>query len=119
MMSAVGDPARHNPGTRTWHVEELRLTGPPRLLFRAQNSKPLLTVFRVAFHEFQSRLRRRQRWRTHIDAQHVAEPQVFAHALMHHLFPNAASARIAVARPAMQMVIAEFTPRADNFDSLC
>src|ERR1700693_6111663 len=116
MMSAVRDPARHNPRARPRHIEELRLTGPPRFLFRAQNSKPLIAIFRVTFHEFHSRLGLWQRRRTHIDAQHIAKPQVFSHAWMHHLFPNAAPAIIAVARPAMHIVISEFTPRADNFE---
>jgi hypothetical protein len=47
----------------------------------------------------------------------VAEPQVLASTLMHHLFLNAATAGISVARSAMHIFITEFTPRADNFDS--
>src|ERR1700688_1238042 len=119
MMSAVRNPSNHHPRARAQHIEELRLPRPPRFVFRAQNSKPLFTVFRVAFHEFQSRLLFRQ-WRsTHIYAQHIAEPQVFAHTLMYHLFLNAAAAGISVARAAMHIFITEFAPRADNLDSLC
>src|ERR1700675_2391649 len=119
MMSAVRNPARHNPRARARHIEELRPPRPPRFAFRAQSSKPLFTVLRVTFHEFQPRLVVRQ-WRsTHIYTQHIAEPQVFAHALMYHLFLHAAPAGITIARAAMHVFITEFAPRADNLDSLC
>ena len=53
----------------------------------------------------------------HIDAQHVAEPQIFADALMNHLFVNAAPAGVVVARSARKIFVTKFAPGADDFDS--
>jgi len=99
MMGRVRYPPHHHPGPRSRDIEKLRQALPPRFLFRAQLLQPFAAVFCIPFHEFQPRLLRRQRRLAHFDSQHRAEPQVFAHALMNHLFPYAAPARIARIRP--------------------
>jgi hypothetical protein len=46
------------------------------------------------------------------------ETIVFAHALVHHLFVHAASAGIAPERPHWKILVPEFTPSAEDLDSL-
>src|SRR5258708_23817756 len=55
------------------------------------------------------------RRRTNVNPQHVDKPQIFAHALVHHLFANAAPSRIRLSRTHRQVLVAEFTPHAHNF----
>src|SRR2546429_3209195 len=93
-MRSVRDAARDHPGPRTLHIEKLYILFPPWLVFFLQCGQAFATVFGVALHEFQPGLVRWQRWRTHVDPEHVAEPQVFADALVDHLFMHAASAGI-------------------------
>ena len=69
-------------------------------------------------HESESRLLFRQRARANVDAQHRSEPNVLAHALMHHVLVNASPARIALSRTSGQIGVLKFTPYTDHFDSL-
>jgi hypothetical protein len=110
--------ASHHPRSGALHIEELRQLFPPELVFLPKYSEPLAAMFRVAFHEPDAGFLFRKRRGIDFDAQHVAKPQVLAHALMHHLFVHAASARIAVLRPYWKLLILELAPYADHLDAL-
>src|SRR6266446_1233024 len=115
MVRGMRNPANHHPRPRSLHIEEFRFGLPPAIIFRLQFRKPFPAVLRVALHEFQARLQRWQRRRTNVNPQHVDKPQIFAHALMHHLFVNAAPSRVSLSRTHRQVLVAEFTPHAHNF----
>src|SRR6267142_557698 len=51
-----------------------------------------------------------------IDSQHIPEPQIFAHTLMHHLFVYAAASRVAQAWTHGEIGVLKFTPDAHHFD---
>lgn len=57
--------------------------------------------------------------RAYINSQHVAEPQILAYALMHHLLMQTAAARIAGVGPYRQILVAELAPHTDHFQPLC
>src|SRR6185369_12769693 len=72
----------------------------------------------VSSDKFHSRLTCRKRRRAHVDPQHVAEPQILADALMHHLLQHTASTRVAFIGPDAQVFIPKFAPHAENLDPL-
>src|SRR5579862_4346137 len=115
MMRRVRYPSRHHPCPRTLHVEESRVAFPPGFIFFTQNGESFATVFGISLDELQSSFLLRQRRRAHIDSKHGAEPQIFAHALMHHLLMDTSSARIVFLRPHRQVFIAKLAPHAYDF----
>jgi hypothetical protein len=118
MMRRMRDPPRHHPGPRPVHIEKLHILLPPHLIFLLQRRQPLPAVLRISFHEFQPRLLLRQRRCAHINSQHIEEPQVFAHALMHHLLMHAASLRITLPRTHRKILVPELTPHAHHLHPL-
>src|SRR5712692_584248 len=74
------------------------------------------SFLRIAFHEFQPRLHRRQRRRVDVDPQHVQEPQILARALVHHLLPHAPPSRISPSRTHRKILVTEFAPDAYDLD---
>jgi hypothetical protein len=63
----------------------------------------------------------RERRRTHIDAQHRAEPRVLAHALVHHLFVlfvHTVSAPIGLVASQRVILVPELTPDAHDLYAL-
>ena len=68
--------------------------------------------------ELDAGFRLRKRRSADLDAQHAAEPQVLAHALMHHLFVHAPSARVALFGPHRKVLVPEFTPDAQDLHPL-
>ena len=60
----------------------------------------------------------RERRSADVDAQHGAEPRVLAHALVHHVFVNAASARIGLQRSHRKVRVLELTPDAEDLHAL-
>ncbi len=91
---------------------------PPSFVFGAQYLEPFAAVLRITPDKFEPRLGFWQRWRVYIDAKHRAHPEILAHALMHHLFMHASSARIAGSRTQRHLFIAKLTPCAHHFDPL-
>src|SRR5713226_9887362 len=118
VMRGMGNAPPHHPSARPLDVEEGHLFLPPTLVFRLQRREPLAAVFRVAPDKFQASFLPRQRRRAHVNAEHVPEPSVLAHALVHHLLVDAPSARIALARTRGKLLVAELAPHADHLDSL-
>ena len=59
-----------------------------------QDGETFAAVLGISRHEFPADLPRRQRRRAHIDAQNLPEPEILAHALMHHVLMHASTARI-------------------------
>ena len=53
----------------------------------------------------------------HVDAQHVAKPEILTHTLVHHLLVHATSSKIALARAYREILVVEFTPDADHFEA--
>src|ERR1700685_117340 len=105
------------------YIEELHTLFPPAFIFLLQRCQPLPTVRGVLLHKLQPRLDFWQ-WRlaeadrsvrlTHIDAQHVAKPQILAHALMYHLLPHTPPARVVRPRTHRHVLIPELAPHADH-----
>src|ERR1700678_379762 len=119
MMRGMRHPPRHHPRSGSLHIEELCFPFPPCFVFALQLRQTLPAVLSVPLHKLESRFLLWQ-WRsTDVDPQHVAEPQVFAHALVHHLFMNAAPSRVALERPQRKILIPELAPHADYFYPLC
>src|SRR5262249_25085995 len=75
-------------------------------------------VFRVPSYELDARFVLRQRWSLNVDTEHVAKPEIFAHALMHHLLAHTASARIDLIRPYRKVLVFELTPHTQDLQSL-
>src|SRR5258708_6032525 len=115
MMRSMRHPPRHDPCPRPLYVEELHIRFPPHLIFFLQRRQSIAAVLGIPLHELNARLLLRQRWRIHVNAQHVAEPQVFADALMDHLLMHAASPRITVPRTHREVRVLELTPNTDHF----
>jgi len=90
MVRRVRNPPNHNPCPGSRYIKKFRFRLPPGVVFRPQRREPLSAVFRIALHEFQSSLRRRQRRRVDVNSQHADKPQIFTHALMHHLLVHVA-----------------------------
>src|SRR5271156_1945625 len=111
-------PPRHHPGPRSRHIEKLHILFPPRLIFFLQRGQPFAAVLGVPFHKFHPRLLLGQRRRADINPQHVAEPQVFAHALMHHLLTHAATPRITLARPHDKILVLKLAPHTHHLHPL-
>src|SRR5260370_7807748 len=89
MVRRVRDSANHDPCPGTWHIKKVCFGLPPRAVFRPQRCEPLSAVFRVTLHKFQSSLGLRQWRRANVNSDNADKPQVFTHALMHQLFPQA------------------------------
>lgn len=115
MMGRVRNPPHHDPRTAPRHIEESSMFIPPRVLFFFQSRQPLSAVFHISLNEFDLCFLGGQRRNVHIDSEHVPEPQILTHALMHHLFMHTAPSRIAWSRPDRQILVQEFTPDADYF----
>src|SRR5258705_4293048 len=118
MMGGVRDSSNQHPCTRSLHIKEFRFRLPPTITFRPQRRQPLSAVLGVALHEFQPALCRWQGRRANVNSQHVDEPEILAHALVHHLFAHAAPSRIPRAWPHRKILVAEFTPNAYHFHAL-
>jgi len=117
MMGSMRQTASHHPGSGALHIKELRQLLPPMLVFWPKDGEPLAAMFRVTFHEPDAGFLFRKRRGTAFDAQHVAKPQVLAHALMHHVLVHAPAARIALPRPYREIFVLELAPHAQNFHS--
>jgi len=83
-----------------------------------QRSQPLFAVFGITFDELQASLLFGQRWSAYVDPEHVAEPQVFGHALVHHLLVDTAASGVTQARTDREIFVAEFAPDAEDLDTL-
>src|SRR5260370_29894325 len=118
MMSGVRNPPNHHPCPRSLCIKEFRLRFPPSIIFLPQGHEPLSAVLCISLHEFQSSLCRRKWRRANLNSQHVDEPQILAHALVHHLFVHAAPSPVARAWTHWKILVAEFTPHAHHFDPL-
>src|SRR6266481_1534932 len=116
MMRGMCNSANDDPGAGSVHVKKLRIGSPPGVILRSQHFQPLPAVFLVPFHKFQPRLCGRQWRRIDVDSQHIPEPQIFTHTLMHHLFVYAAASRVARAWTHGEIGVAKFTPDAHHFD---
>src|SRR3984957_1640667 len=112
------DSPRHHPRPRPRHVEKLRVGLPPQIVLPLQRRQSLPAVLRITFHKLQPHFLLWQRRRTHINPKHVAEPQVFAHALMHHLLQHAAPSRVILPRPNAKILIPKLAPHAHHLHSL-
>src|SRR5260370_10275475 len=119
MVRSVRDSSNHHPCPRSLHIKKFRFRLPPGIIFLPQRRQPLSAVLRIALHEFQSSLCRRQWRRANVNSQHIDEPQILAHALVHHLFSHAAPSRVARAWTHGKILVAEFTPHAHHFHPLC
>jgi len=119
MMRRMRNPPHHDPSPRPRHVKEFDLLFPPSCVFRFQRRQPLPAVFHISRDEIHPGLLLRQWRRTYINPEHVAEPQVFTHALMHHLLQHAAPSRVGTSRPDDQVLIRELAPHTYNLDPFC
>ncbi len=99
------------------HIEEGSCLFPPRFGLLTQDLKAFAAVFSVALDELQTSLRMWQGWRAHVDPQHVAKPQILAHALMHHLLVHATPSTVGRVRAHQKVVVLELTPHADHLDA--
>src|SRR5579883_1655492 len=117
MVGRVRNPPRHHPCARPRHIKKSRLPLPPPFLLAPQRRQPLPAVFRVSPHKLEPRLAAGQRRRSHVDSQHVPEPQVLAHALMHHLLSHAPPPRIPRIRPELHVLVSELAPHAPSHRS--
>ena len=110
--------ASHHPRSGALHIEERRCFLPPPLLRASKNLEASGAVRSVLLDERDPRFGLRERRRVHIDAEHLAKPDVLAHALMDHLFAHAAPSWIVTFRSYQQILVSELAPDADHFDSL-
>ena len=69
----------------------------------------------VSLHELESNLAFRKRRRSDIDTKHRSKPRIFADALVHHLFLNAASAWIVMLWPHGEILVSELAPDTEDF----
>ena len=118
MMRGMRNPPHHHPCPRSPDVKKRSLALPPLIIPVPQDRQSFPAILRITLDKLHPRLRNRQRRRSHINAQHVAEPQILAHALMHHLLLHAAPPRIALARPHRQILIAKLAPNANHLHPL-
>src|SRR5579862_8959426 len=118
VMRSMGNAPDHYPGSRALHIEELHILFPPGLILRPQLGQALSAILGIPLHKLQPCFHLRQRRRAHINPQHVAKPQVFAHGLMHHLLMHVASPRVALPRTHRQILVAKFAPHTDDFHAL-
>src|SRR6266436_1611894 len=118
MVRRVCDSANHDPCPGTWHNKKFCFGLPPGAVFRSQRCEPLSAVFRVTLHKFQSSLGRGQWRRANVNSEHADKPQVFTHALMHHLFAHAAPSRVPRPWAHRKIRIPEFAPHANDLDAL-
>src|SRR5260370_12769761 len=118
MVRGVRDPPPHHPCPRSLPIKEFRFRLPPNIIFRLQRREPLSAVLRITLHEIQPGLCRRKWRRVNVNSQHIDEPQILAHALMHHLFVHAAPSRVSLPRTHRKLFVAEFTPHAHHLHPL-
>src|SRR5260370_18785897 len=118
MVRCVRNSADHDPRPGARHIKKVCFGLPPGNVFRPQRREPLSAVFRVTLHKFQSSLGRRQWRRANVNSEHADKPQVFTHALMHHLFAHAAPSRVPRPWPHRKIRIPEFAPHANDLDAL-
>jgi hypothetical protein len=109
--------ARHYPGFGALHIEKGSLRLPPVVIRTAKARQSSGAVFRIQPDELEPAFLVRKRRGIHIHTQHGAEPHSLAHALMHHVFVHAASARIVRVRPHWQVLVLELAPHAQDFDA--
>src|ERR1700675_2081344 len=117
MLGSVSQAPGHHPGTASRHIEKCSRAFPPGFVFLLKNSQPLAGVFGIALDELETSLLLRERRSTHIDAEHGSQPQVFAHALMHHLLMDTAATRVAGVGANRQISVAELAPHTEDFDA--
>src|SRR2546428_10106271 len=91
VMRGMSNTASHHPRTGALHVKEHGLLLPPCFNFLLQCGEALPAVFCVEFDELQTPFQFRKRGSAHIDAEHIAKPQILAHTLMYHLLVDATS----------------------------
>src|SRR5579863_2291993 len=118
MMRRMRHSPHHHPCTRSRHIEKLHVSFPPRCIPRLQSSHPLPAVLCVPSDEVQPHLPRWQRRCSHVNPEHIAEPKIFAHALMHHLLAHAAAPWISFLGANWKILILEFAPYPKHLDSL-
>src|ERR1051326_7602204 len=118
MMGGMGHTASHHPGPRSPHVEKLRLSFPPRLIFGSQHSEALSAVFLVLAHEFQPDFFLGERRRPDVDIEHRPEPDVLADTLMHHMLMEVTAALIGGVGTDWKVMVRKHAPGADHFDAL-
>src|SRR5690349_283086 len=105
MVRGMGEPPRHHPCPRPRHREELCGFLPPAVARFSYPDESRVAVLRVARDEFEPRLLAWQGRRADVDAEHGAEPRVFADALVHEMLANAAASRIPGFRPHLQVAV--------------
>src|SRR5678816_1522769 len=118
MMRCVRQPASHHPRSGSFYIEERPQLFPPALVGLPKSRESMAAVFRIPLDERDARFVLGQGRRMHVDAEHIAKPQILAHALMHHLLAHAASAGIDLIRPDREVLVPELTPYAQDLQSL-
>src|SRR5262245_37861229 len=118
MMRSMRQTAGHHPRSGSLYIEERRQFLPPALVCLPEYRESISAVFRITFHEFDTRFVLRQRRSMNVEPQHVATPQILAHALMHHLLVHAASTGIVLIRTHRKVLVFELTPYTQDLQSL-
>jgi hypothetical protein len=113
----MGQATRHHPGPWAAHIKELSLFLPPRFVLLTQSIQSFAAILCITSHELQTSFLMREGWSTHINAQHVAKPEILAHTLMDHLLVHTAASRIILERAHVKILIRELTPDTDHFDA--
>ena len=117
VVRCMSEPPHHHPRARPPDVEEVRLFFPPMIALLAKNSETFSTVLRVALDELEAEFQVGERWGIDIDPEHAAEPEILAHALVHHLLMHTTAPSIVGARADGQIIVRELAPDADHLDS--
>src|SRR5688572_31559694 len=91
MMRCVRDAPHHDPCAAARNTEERHFLLPPRVVTTPESRKTRASGFGITLNECDARLVGRKGRHAKINAEHILEPCVLAHALMHHVFSDAAA----------------------------
>lgn len=117
VMRGVRDAAGEDPGARAGHVEECGWTFPPGVVFGLQGGESLGAEVGIFVDKGEAGFFGGERRGANIDAEHGAEPEVFADALMDHLFADGTAAGIAGIGAEGQVGVSKFAPGAEDFEA--
>ena len=118
LLRGVSDAPGNDPRPRAWHIEKRDHLFPPGLSLLTKSGQALSAIFGVTGHKLPANFPRRQGRRAHINAEHVSKPEIFTHALMHHVLVKTAPSCIGRVGPSRKVFIFEHAPHAENFDPL-
>src|SRR5262249_36623651 len=117
-MRSVRDAAHYHPCATPACIEEAHLFLPPFVRLRTNLGEPLAAILRIPRDKLVPQVRCKQWECVDINAQHPLEPQILAHALVHHLLQEAAATVVGWVRAETKVSIVEHAPHAQDLEPL-